>query len=115
MDPLLEETLQFLNSTRMRATYGAVAQLLGVEPISMGARLGPHRPEASWIVSAESGLPTGYGPNETHPDLLSNPDILREGTDLLQRLNGWRTSRNDKPNGPTPQNVNRPPLFIVGA
>jgi hypothetical protein len=41
-NPPLEEIIQFLNHKQARATYGAVAGLLGVIPRSMGARLGPH-------------------------------------------------------------------------
>jgi hypothetical protein len=55
-DVSLDEILQFLNHDKVRATYGAVAEVLGVIPRSMGARLGTRRPEASWIVSASNGL-----------------------------------------------------------
>src|SRR5262249_27637835 len=71
----LEEILRFLNDTKVRATYGAVAEVLGVVPRSMSARLGPHRPEASWIVSGENGLPTDYSEDEWHPELLSRGEI----------------------------------------
>ena len=45
MDPALDEIITFLNKSRVRATYGAVAQILGVVPRSMGARLGRHNIE----------------------------------------------------------------------
>ncbi len=97
----------------VRATYGAAAQLIGVEPISMGARLGPRRAEASWIVSAESGLPTGYSPQETHPALTLKSDIIRDGADLLQRLNVWRVSNKPRPEARTSERVIRPWSFII--
>src|SRR6266850_2526713 len=49
-DPRLAEILEFLNDEQVRATYGAVAEVLSVILRSMGARLGPHSHEASWIV-----------------------------------------------------------------
>ena len=67
----LSEILQFLNDQQIRATYGAVADVLGVIPRSLGALLGPHTPEASWIVNAATGLPTDYSQNETHPSLFA--------------------------------------------
>jgi hypothetical protein len=86
MDPKLAEIITFLNDNRVRATYGAVAEILGVIPQSMGARLGPRHIEASWIVSAETGLPTGYSPTEIHPDLRSSSPLIRTGDDLRDRM-----------------------------
>ena len=86
MDPRLGEVIHFLNGHRIRATYGAVAELLGVLPISMGARIGPHTREASWIVSGETGFPTGYAPDEIHPDVLPSTPLIRSGTDLASEM-----------------------------
>ena len=87
----LEEILQFLSHAKVRATYGAVAEVLGLSPRSMDERrFGSHRPEASWIVSAENGLPTGYSPDEWHPDLLSRSEIIASGTALLLQLSAWK-------------------------
>ena len=49
-----KEILEFLNRHRVRATYGAVADLLGVLPRGVGAMLGEKRPEASWVVNAQT-------------------------------------------------------------
>ena len=86
MDPELAEIVTFLNNSRVRATYGAVAEILGVVPRSMGARLGPRHIEASWIVSAATGLPTGYSPAEMHPDLRPSSPLIRTGDDLRERM-----------------------------
>jgi hypothetical protein len=86
MDPTLAEIITFLNENRLRATYGAVAEILGVVPRSMGARLGPRHIEASWIVSAETGFPTGYSPTEIHPDLRTSSPLIRTGDDLRDRM-----------------------------
>ncbi len=86
MEPKLADIVAFLNKNHVRATYGAVAQILGVAPRSMGARLGPRHIEASWIVSAGTGLPTGYSPSEIHPDLNTSSPLIRTGDDLRERM-----------------------------
>ena len=88
----LDEILRFLNEANVRATYGAVGEVLGVVSRSMGARLGARRPEASWIVSAENHLPTDYSPDEWHPALLSRPEVITTGTALVLRMTNWRRS-----------------------
>lgn len=82
----LAEILAFLNEEEVRATYGAVAEVLGVMPRAMGTLLGPRRPEASWIVSAENGLPADYDQAEWHPALLSRGEIITSGRTLLLRM-----------------------------
>ena len=86
----VEDILRFLNAEQVRATYGAVAEVLGVIPRSMGARLGPRRPEASWIVSGFNGFPTDYGEDEWHSALLSQAEIITSGRVLALRLAKWR-------------------------
>lgn len=92
-DATLSEILQFLNQEQVRATYGAIAEVLGVSPRSMGALLGPRNAEASWIVNAATGLPTGYSQDETHPALLHTGDIITSGIALTLRLASWKASR----------------------
>ncbi len=75
----LPRILAFLNREHVRATYGAVAELLGVNPRGMGSLLGARRAEASWVVNRETGLPTDYDPSQCHPALLSKPDIITSG------------------------------------
>jgi hypothetical protein len=82
----LDEILVFLNDEQVRATYGAVAELLGVNPRSIRILLGPRRPEASWIVAAENGLPADYDQAEWHPALLSRGEIITSGRALLLRM-----------------------------
>ncbi len=41
--------LDYLNKTKTRCTYGAVADVLGVPLRSVGDHLGECRPEASWV------------------------------------------------------------------
>jgi hypothetical protein len=82
----LEEILAFLNDEQVRATHGAVAEALGVSPRAIGTLLGPGRPEASWVVSAENGLPAGYDQSEWHPALLSRGEIITSARTLMLRM-----------------------------
>jgi hypothetical protein len=91
----LPEILQFLNDQQIRATYGAVAEVLGLGPRSMGVSLGPRTVEASWIVNGATGLPTDYSQQEMHPSLLRHNEIIKSGIELTLRLTPWKASRND--------------------
>jgi hypothetical protein len=58
----IEQILACLNRDQIRATYGAVGEVMGIPAIGVGRHLGESRAEASWIVSASSGKPSGYDP-----------------------------------------------------
>jgi hypothetical protein len=91
----LTEIVLFLNAEKIRATYGAVAELVGGIPQSIGARLGGlagRRREASWVVNAKTGKPTGYLPEHRHPALTSSKDIITSGDDLQRRLAEWKAA-----------------------
>jgi alkylated DNA nucleotide flippase Atl1 len=88
--PSLAEVLRFLGEARTRATYGAVAAVVGVPPQSIGAVLGERRPDVSWVVNAHTGLLTAYAQSDWHPELLSNSAVIRTGTELTLRLVLWR-------------------------
>jgi hypothetical protein len=79
----IDHILAVLNEQKARATYGAVGKVLDIHPRNVGKLLGQRRPEASWVVSAETGKPNGYSPSECHEDLYSNPTVLRTGEQLL--------------------------------
>ena len=55
----LKHVLDLLNQHHQRATYGAVAGLLGKAPRSLMQGL-PRDWRHSWIVNKESGLPSEY-------------------------------------------------------
>jgi hypothetical protein len=83
-----------LDNHKQRATYGAVAKLVGVLPRGlMSGR--PKTPLYSWVVAASSGtdsrrgFPTGYSVNQIHPDcyrqicegddkIIDSAEVLRE-------------------------------------
>jgi hypothetical protein len=81
--------MEFLNETRSRATYDAVGQAIGVSSRSVAELLGGRRPSASWVVAKRTGEPTGYGPNETHPDLKINAEVIQTSEELIRRMKRW--------------------------
>jgi len=92
-DVSLPEIIQFLNHEQVRATYRAVAGVLGVIPRTMGAKLGPRSIESSWIVSTATGLPTDYGEDEMHPALLHKIEIIVTGGELTKRMSAWKAGQ----------------------
>ncbi len=86
------EVLLCLDDLEVRATFGAVADSIDVIPQSMGELLGPRRPEASWVVSAADGRPTGYEQSEMHDDLFRS-DVISTSHELLKRIVAWRRTR----------------------
>lgn len=77
----LDSIIEQLDRFHQRATYGAVANLVNAAPRSlMSGR--PRNAQSSWIVSRKDGEPTGYDPEQKHPDLESRQAILGTGDDL---------------------------------
>jgi hypothetical protein len=89
----LPEIVAFLNAEQVRATYRAVGDVIGVSPIAMNRTLGPHTVEASWIVSAATGLPSEYGTDDMHPSLLRTDEIIDSGAALIMRITAWRAKQ----------------------
>lgn len=93
-DPVaLPEVLRCLNDLHVRATYSAVAEVSGIPATVLGGHLGERRAEASWVVSSDTGLPTGYTETDWHPSLFASTEVIRTGTELALRLSVWRASR----------------------
>ena len=86
-DKKLDELLNLLHRHRQRATYGAVGAIVD-RPASflMGGRPRDHR--HSWIVNQETELPTGYGPDDVHPDLRAHSEVLKTSQQLEDWLRG---------------------------
>src|SRR6476661_6587106 len=66
-----------LSEWKQRATYGAVAELVGVPPQSL-MRDRPRSSADSWIVATDTGIPTGYAEEDIDPDCLQQIRVLRE-------------------------------------
>ena len=92
LDPRRELTariLRFLNREQIRATYGAVGDLLGIPTQSVGDYLETPRIETSWVVTKSSKVPSlraGYKPSEIHPALKNNPHVIDTAGELRRRL-----------------------------
>lgn len=84
--PTLDTILDVLNTHHRRATYGAVAKVVNKPPtFLMAGRTRDQR--HSWIVNQRSGRPTGYEPDQIHPELEANPAIIQTGDELQEFLN----------------------------
>ena len=79
----LDSILEQLDAFHQRATYGPVAALVDTSPRSlMSGR--EREPRSSWIVSRQTGQPTGYVEGQIHPSIaergtvLATPEALRQ-------------------------------------
>ncbi len=90
---LVEQILCCLEAEKIRATYGAVGEMIGVIPRGVPDYLGDRRPKASWVVSKKTKLPTGYLEHQMHPDLCSREDIIDNGDDLQKLVSGYHRGR----------------------
>ena len=85
----LEDVLEFLERYHQRATYGAVAGVVGGSPMSLmtGA---PRSPRRSWVVNGETKQPTGYRPEEIHPALKERSHVIMSSEQLREWLSSPR-------------------------
>ena len=81
----IETILDYLNAVPVRATFGAVGEVLGVRPQAVSRLLGARRPEASWIVNGSTGEPTGYTADQVDPR-LPGTHVIRSGAELRSCL-----------------------------
>ena len=81
-----ESILDYLNRARIRCTYGAFADVMGIPVRSVGQHLARRRPYTSWVVNARTGQPTGYAEHEQHRDLCRTNDVIRTGDELRARM-----------------------------
>jgi hypothetical protein len=77
----IDSIVEQLDRFRQRATYGGVAGLLKRAPRNLMTGRSRNRRD-SWIVSQKDGMPTGYEPDQVHPDIKSREQILRSAEDL---------------------------------
>jgi len=86
MEDKIQKIVKYLNTVKTRCTYGAVAEILGVNSRSVGMYLGQRRPEVSWIVNAKTGEPTDYEESEKHPDLYRKNHIIKSAEVLRRNI-----------------------------
>lgn len=85
----LEDITARLERHRQRATYAAVAGVVGRHWRNvMHDQNKSHR--NSWVVSKRTKLPTGYGPQDWHPELLTNENGVIETPAALKK---WLAGR----------------------
>ena len=86
-DMTLDQILDTLGQARQRATYGAVASVLGKTPRTL--MRGRERDRRhSWVVSRTNGKPTGYDETLLHPEHAHNEHLI----DSREELEAWLAS-----------------------
>lgn len=77
----LEEIVDLLDRHGRRATYGAVAAVLGHSPRSLlkGRERGRR---FSWIVNRGTGMPTGYPDDQIDPRLKESGPVIESDAQL---------------------------------
>ena len=81
----LSSLLANLHKHGQRATYGAVAGVVGGAPRSvMHGQV--KAPENCWVVAKKNGKPTGYSLEEYDSRLLSSPKPIEKQQDLIEWL-----------------------------
>ena len=88
-NPKTQDIIAKLASYKQRATYGALAGIVGGLPRSVMSGM-PKTVENSWIVTASNGLPTGYALHERAPELLSRDHVIKTPDALLAWLRSPR-------------------------
>lgn len=84
-DLTMDQILDALDRSHQRATYGAVAAFLGKAPRTL--MQGRERDQRhSWVVSRQTGEPTGYQPEQVHPALREHDQVLDTKEDLADWL-----------------------------
>lgn len=92
--PTLDTILDLLHEHRRRATYGAVAKVVNKSPtFLMAGRL--RDPRHSWVVNRRTGMPTGYEPEQIHPEISGNPEVIQTAEELSEWLRD--PAQNEKP------------------
>jgi hypothetical protein len=87
----LDDILSALNHHHQRATYAAVAALVGQTPrLLMRGR--PRGPTTCWVVAKDTGRPSGYADADLHPELTANAKILTTREELAAWLASSRVS-----------------------
>lgn len=81
----MDEILDTLDQARQRATYGAVAAIVGSSPRTLMAGRERDR-RHSWVVSRKSGQPTGYEPDQMHPELMRSERVIETREELERWL-----------------------------
>ena len=66
-----------LASAKQRCTYGAMAGVIGGLARSVGSRLGDKNPNASWVVSATTQVPSCYTAAQVDPAFVDGSAYVK--------------------------------------
>ena len=77
----LEDVVDLLDRHGRRATYGAVAAVVGSTPRSL-LRGRDRGRRFSWIVNRDTGLPTGYADDQIDPRLKASGPVITSDAEL---------------------------------
>ncbi len=81
--------IRYLNEHKVRATYGAVAEALGIHHVrDLIPLLGERRPELSWVVNKRTGMPTRYAEENMHSDFKPSTKLVTDSA-LLRHMIGY--------------------------
>ena len=86
MSEKVMRVLEALQHEKTRCTYGALAEYIGTSPRDVSTFLSPKRPEASWVVSKKTGMPTGYESYQLHPELQTHEKVIEQCADIERLL-----------------------------
>jgi hypothetical protein len=77
----LDQVLDLLNKHHQRATYGAVAELVGghARSVLQGRKRNWRH---SWVVNQDTGMPTEYPRGMIHPSIADHPEIIASSEEL---------------------------------
>ena len=71
----IDSIVDQLDRFHQRATYGAVAAVVNRSPRNLMDKRS-RGPRDSWVVSRQSGMPSGYEPEQLHPDIKSRDTVI---------------------------------------
>ena len=86
----IDAIVDALDQHHHRATYGAVAELLGRPSRSLMSEC-PKNRRCPWVVSQKHGMPSGYSSFQRHPSFMENEDILSTRGELVEWLRSHRS------------------------
>lgn len=88
----LDQVLDLLSKYHQRATYGAVAELVGghARSVLQGRKRNWRH---SWVVNQDTGMPTEYPSGMIHPAIAERPEILCSAEELREWIAGRMAPR----------------------
>ncbi len=77
----IDSIVDQLDRFHQRATYGAVASVVNRAPRNLMDKR-TRGPRDSWVVSRQTGMPSGYAPEQIHAEIKARETVLSTGEEL---------------------------------